>query len=1406
MQEEFTLVAYPHPFAAQRFVTRHHAGITVREAIELARPDIHSGIAAVVTVNGMDVRPDDRVFAGDVVVIHFAPAGIETIAVYAVAAFIIGLFGFNVYQWILSLQRWLNPEDPVKGGRFALTGGSNKANPWGQVPVVHGKMYVEPVYAALPYTEYAGVDGADAYLRMLFVVGYRRLDITDIKIGDNLLATNAAGTVSGDVVADGIYANAQIELWQAGSMNSIYPYAVIEDAVNIPITRRSGTANLVMSASAKTVTIPIGAIVEGGQLRWDDYYKVTVGDIILFQGWANSGNNHEFEITDMSDDGTVITLGAATGLVAETKSVFFVACTNHVQPVAKKTTSLDVVITFPGGLGKYNSQQMLAIDWTVGVEARYRLKDSGTEFYSCPLVGYFNAGSNIITRHRQGILRFTATLAGLDPTLEYEILVRRTMDSAGESSAVDAIEWTCVRRHTDIESVEESLRYKVCLLAIRMRATAGMQGKIPVVSCIAEANYERTAATGTEATIRAMARNPAAAYVSALMDVPNPRPRTAAQIDWAPLYEWALWCQTAGHECNGIITQGAKLSDALARIAASGRAVPGDRNGLASVVADIPRTSVVQVVTPRNSRDFRGDIAWPETIHGLRIMFVNAENDYQQDERFVLDDGYKFDTEGDGILRDAWGIDRTDDITYDAATRFEKIELPFATLPDQVFSDGRYLLAARRLRPMTMSASMDVEHLAMTRGDRIIVQHDSVLWGEATGRIVGFASADDLYPATTMYPSETLFPGGTVLSVVLDEAVTMVSGSSYQARIRRPGSITTYALTTVAGTSKTLVLATAWTGVPPAAVGDLVMVGVAGLVATDCIVTGIEPEADQGARVSFVEYAPAVFSADSGAIPPYSPRIAPRARATDPVVVNTTEPTTGEAAMGGVEAIPLTAPRYRGRYADAHPETRNSGDWWTLYRTEGTGLPAYPADDLYPAEDSYPPLTCGIYWDDDGYIIQIDMAESMDEETRAKVGATLADVAWIEAQGYQSAADFGLVWMFDAIGSSPDLSNSVFAQNLYVGNTLRSGDYATDGSVTTGGKGFFLDSTGVVRGRQCEFVDGVFSGTITADAGVFRGQLDSPLLGTGQAIPETVITLPTGTHWYGNELHAAMSNYSYYWKGSVDTWSSPGYWDPHYTASKKADYIQFVMSSTTYPDIYTYTKEIYKTEYYSIEFDVDLWAIVGGSYIYESYDKDSFTKYWLGSALVTALGWDSIPQGVTLTASGTIASKTVAAVSYTATEVVFTFSDATSLTLYSGSYYSYSGSFTIDEQGEQTLIVKGPTYDPDEDPPDLGTVYAENTVIDADSNEFAGQPWKTLVLQGTAPASGGWTFSHGITNAYAGHRVLSATFCLFGGGSSADRFMAKDGSNHPYMDISDTQMTVYNFHAGATHRFVITYV
>lgn len=220
--ERVTVIGRPKPFKAEQIRVKLPCGLTVQELLDLALSGERSRFALdyVVYIDGDPVPPAwrsrVRVKAGRT--ITFAPRlhkgdVARTIALLAVAAValvvapwlagpVLGLVGtalsvgtalisagivvagtlavnalFPISAAPSQIERGVGTRPNV----FSIGGARNQARPWEGIPAIRGRVRVFPPYGANPYTE---LSGENQYLRLLFVIGYGPLDLTDLKIGE----------------------------------------------------------------------------------------------------------------------------------------------------------------------------------------------------------------------------------------------------------------------------------------------------------------------------------------------------------------------------------------------------------------------------------------------------------------------------------------------------------------------------------------------------------------------------------------------------------------------------------------------------------------------------------------------------------------------------------------------------------------------------------------------------------------------------------------------------------------------------------------------------------------------------------------------------------------------------------------------------------------------------------------------------------------------------------------------------------------------------------------------------------------------------------------------------------------------------------------------------------------------
>lgn len=144
-----------------------------------------------------------------------------------------------------------NSRDP----RYTLTGSSNRFVPYGKIPRPMGEIRMYPMLAGQPYTE---IVGKDQYLRMLLVVGWGPLDISDIKIGDTAIGSFVGASWE---VTEGGPAG-----WGGNQALSLYNRDVTETGLNIETLYNVPSA--IQTTPVNTVEISVDISFPQGLIEW----------------------------------------------------------------------------------------------------------------------------------------------------------------------------------------------------------------------------------------------------------------------------------------------------------------------------------------------------------------------------------------------------------------------------------------------------------------------------------------------------------------------------------------------------------------------------------------------------------------------------------------------------------------------------------------------------------------------------------------------------------------------------------------------------------------------------------------------------------------------------------------------------------------------------------------------------------------------------------------------------------------------------------------------------------------------------------------------------------------------------------------------------------------------------------
>lgn len=487
------------------------------------------------------------------------------------------------------------------------------------------------------------------------------------------------------------------------------------------------------------------------------------------------------------------------------------------------------------------------------------------------IFGYPAVGQWQILDRKAGTVRRTRKFPV--PAGQYEVDVRRASPTNEDSPNIrDGLRlsgFTSVRNTSPVNLTG------ISEIAVKARATGQFQGLIDQLSCIASrltGVWDGVSETQPYSDWPLVeTANPAWAYCFALMGAINARPKSVARVDLPRILEWAEYCDDpagdsslAPYRFDAVIDSPMTEYELLQVIAHAGRATPAMRNGKFSVIFDGPQSTVTNLYTPRNTRNFSTSRQNRGAPHAVVIEAPNPDAEWNLFEFVVYDDGY---SEFGGVVTNPFGV-QVDTVAATDIETVRPVGLVDSHLPltaagaanpwytKLAWRYGRRLIAEARLRREVHQFETGINHLRNERGDRVAVQHYVPLWGQNSARIRNITRSGGTGPIT---------------HIGVDVEMVAEAATSYVAQVRtQQGTIATLALSLTAGNHYTLALASSHDDTSNVIrVGDLMAFGEATLATVDCIVSNIEMLSDMDARVSCVQYDTGVYDAETGTIPEF---------------------------------------------------------------------------------------------------------------------------------------------------------------------------------------------------------------------------------------------------------------------------------------------------------------------------------------------------------------------------------------------------------------------------------------------------------------------------------------------------------------------------------------------------------
>lgn len=559
--------------------------------------------------------------------------------------------------------------------------------------------------------------------------------------------------------------------------------------------------------------VPYTEIVGNNQylrfvLIWG-YGPVTVSDIRIgntpIDDYADVETEHDF-------NGSATQLGLYPADASQEDLSIRLTTSFVERTTPTNTTEIGVTLTFPSGLFKQNDKGN-RVNTSARIIGQYRLVGAGS------FTAWFDRTYTDDTAQTKRVSeRKTGLASG-----QYEVRIRRTVAQSTSPKITDSCVWSDLR---SFNTQAEPVRLPgIAKSAFRIKATDQLNGVVGQLNALVSLKIPTwngsTWTTATSAT-----SNPAAIFRYVLKGAPNKKPVAAANINDADLGAWYEFCATNGFAFDQVIDFQLSVRDLLQDVANAGKASPAYVDDKWTVIIEKPRSTVIQHFTPRNTRNFVGQIIYNEIPDALRVRFFNKNKGYREDERVVYDDGFNEAN----------------------ATTFQLIDLPGQTDPNNVYKLGRHYIASARLRPEVFTFELDIEHLVAMRGDLCRLTHDVPGIGQMSGRVVSRSTN----------------------TIVLDEPVTRAAGKTYTLRIRETATGTTRALTVASsGATVTSDTVEVTSGGSDVNAGDLFQFGEQNLESLEVLIAGIEYLDDLAASVTCVPYSPAIYDAAT-TIPDYT--------------------------------------------------------------------------------------------------------------------------------------------------------------------------------------------------------------------------------------------------------------------------------------------------------------------------------------------------------------------------------------------------------------------------------------------------------------------------------------------------------------------------------------------------------
>lgn len=729
-------------------------------------------------------------------------------------------------------QSLIEDRGPARSRAYGFTGQQNVSDPYGVIPRVYGRHRIAPRLAAVPRITSVG---KTQFITMLYDFGYGPLDLEDIRIGDtpitayrdvqvkvhdSFVAGNTLSYYSKDSYS--VQVNSVLRL----STNVVQRTPANTKRVAVTLVFPRGLADMTNSASGNPRNQAVMV-----RLQWR---RASAASNVAYSSWRTTApQTVSWSSYNVRGDNVVLGTGQIALETWTEDGVTFYGYRTERETLTVRTYNGKSPQQYAGSV-KTAFGQFRVVSVEPGVNAAWKLKletPHPTFRQRSPselAMEYFTAGAGSDLEIVAAETEAFAVEVGFElPDADtYDIRVTRMTAEATSAFIVDEVQWATLRSENSDPPIVPAVPHTI--LEVRIRATDQLSGVVDNLTAVAVSRLF-VWRNGVQSTTREATRNPAWVFVDILTGRANARAVPVSMLDMPTIQAWAAFCDrelsTAEGGpgkfamCDMVVDYRTTVMELLNTVASIGRAVPTMRDGKFSVIQESPSTLPVQLITPHNSWGLEFSRRYPDYPHGVKVRYVNPRT-WQQDEVIVYATGYNAQN----------------------ASRFEELNLVGCTRRAQAAREGFYFLVQSYLRRETVTVKMDVENLAVLRGDKVLLAHDAGLTGAQPARVTAVTST----------------------TIVIDEDLPYDLNIGVRIRAQNGTIGAPRAATLAAGTTDTLIVGTGH----GASVGDLVLVGYLANLTWPYIVKAIRPGPDLTATLTLIEERPEIYSL-TNTIPAY---------------------------------------------------------------------------------------------------------------------------------------------------------------------------------------------------------------------------------------------------------------------------------------------------------------------------------------------------------------------------------------------------------------------------------------------------------------------------------------------------------------------------------------------------------